>query len=467
MLFNEYPDNFFAVLHCRYQSLYSDILLRIYGMFYGHEAISQPLREDVRGLIANALEQRGITGWDEELKGDDVERTRLELDDTQYRAHLIYRRLIECGWLEEERDNEFRDVVSMPFYAASLMNVLKDAFLGRKVSYAGYVGNVYLQLRHLENNPHESSFLKEARRNAEELLQKLQELYNSIKTYIKQTKDKEGVAQVLRHFFGNYMENFFSSAYGKVKTVDNPFKYRHNINEILLNLRHNREILLKIAAGYRPLSSNAQLADITEGALLAEVLDDIEAVSSVFSRLDDQMAMIDMKKEQYENIVKEQVRYYEMGHGGLKASIADILKAVSVSPEAAVILSPNLKEFRFVDTSSLSAPRDARKAVAPQKVSGDELDGKDYEVERLKSLIRSTSAVGRKDVAGFIERMLNERPDILGSEMPVNDLKDLTCMLLSKYAAIDAAALDLEDLGRQAENDYLVFEEYRIKKRYL
>lgn len=454
MLFNEYPDNFFALLHCRYQSLYADILLKIYSLFYGQDAINQPTREDVKDIIAVVLEQKEITEWEDELKGDDSEKAELNLDEIRYRSHLIYKRLIECGWLEEERDDNFRDLVSMPFYAAAILGVLQNAFLGRKVSYASYVGNVYLQLQHLKNNPEEASFLIEARRNAEELLKKLQELYNSVKTFIRQAGEKDSIAGVLSHFFHNYMEQFFSSAYGKVKTVDNPFKYRYRIHKMLIELRGDKEFLKKIAA--------------SSGRSLSEIIEDIDSIEAVFSRLDSQLSMIDSKKEQYERIVREQIRYFEGEHGDIKTSIAYILKTIGDYPEIAAEflskLAPNINEFLYIDEESLSMPKTSKEIIS-RSVVNNRLDGTELNIERMRSISRIASSVGAKEVVEFIKKLLKDRPEILGSEMEIQSLKDLTCAVLSKYIASDTHLFKVDNLRKEAENRYIIFNDFRIKRR--
>lgn len=474
MLFNEYPDNFFAILHCRYQSLYADVLLRLYNLFYGTDAISQPSKEEVKGVIASTVEQKGITEWEDELKGDDREREELNFDEIQYRAHLIYRRLIQCGWLEEERDNNFNDIVSIPYYAATLLTVLRDASLGRRVSYGGYVGNVYLQINHLMNNPHEASFLKEARHDSEELLKKLQELYQSIKTFVRQAKEKEGISDILSHFFGNYMKDFFSSAYGKVKTIDNPFKYRYRIQEMLLEIRHDKELLKKIAESYNG-----------ERERLHEVIEDIDAIYSIFSRLDDQIALIDSKRQQYETIVREQVKYFDSWHGDIKTHIANILKVIKTATNnksklahSSQLMADNnflasmrnalstIKDISFIDNESLSAPKGIKKALKPRRIINHELPTEEYMIEKLKSLRRMASSVGRRDIVDFINHMLQDGPEILGSAMTVNTIKELTCMLLSKYIAYNEPSFRVDELGKEAENRYLVFEEFRIGKNF-
>lgn len=456
MLFNEYPDNFFALLHCRYQGLYAEILLKIYSLFYGHDAINQPTREDVKNIISSVLEQKEITEWEDELKGSEIEKADFDFDEIRYRSHLVYRRLIECGWLEEERDDSFRDIVSMPFYAASLLGVLRDAFFGRKVSYAGYVGNVFLQLQHLKNNPEEASFLKEARRNAEELLKKLQELYNSVKTFVRQARGKNNIAGVLNHFFHNYIEQFFSSSYGKVKTVDNPFKYRHKIYNMLIELRKDREFLKKVAT--------------SGGISLTEVAEDIDAIDAVFARLDSQIALIDAKKEQYERIVREQIRYLEREHGDIKVSIAHILKAIGDHPEISLWelaeVLPNLKEFSYIEEESLSTPKILKETIKSKKVVNNNLEEHELSEERLRSIRRIKSSVGTQEVMEFIKAMLKDRPEILGSEMEIKNLEDLACTVLSKYIASDTHLFKVDDLNKEAENRYIIFNDFRIKRRY-
>lgn len=185
-LFEQIPENFFSVLAGPLKELHAGLLFLVYEQY--RRTIYTLPRETVIDLFCEYMESiEGVElqGW---LEDEAEDGQQLPLQSIRERANLLFRKLADAGWLNQEQHYDYSFKVSVPDYALAMMETLEKICTGYRMEFQGRVLSIYQNLTGEEGLSYLA--LQQAAEYTAELIDGLKRLSHSIKGYTEKLLNK-------------------------------------------------------------------------------------------------------------------------------------------------------------------------------------------------------------------------------------------------------------------------------------
>ena len=224
-LFDQVPDNFFAPLAAPNRRHYAELLLRFYELFLEYHAGVE--RAVVLGAFSEYLGALSPT----EMVPEDDEDSGEERQPGASAGHFL-RRLIHCGWMDEEELLDFSRVINLRDTARPFLEAMHRVSRGDEVEYESHVVAIYSSLESDAAEERGDLAVVNAHNHTRLLLESLKVLDQNIKGHLQRIFSRDAsVPELLHAHYDVYMHEVIDRAYTRLKTSDNLSRYRPRINK--------------------------------------------------------------------------------------------------------------------------------------------------------------------------------------------------------------------------------------------
>ncbi|NLA26245.1 MAG: hypothetical protein GX878_02495 [Firmicutes bacterium] len=318
-LFAHIPENLFSVFTGPLKELHADLLFLVYDLY--QRSIYTLPKETIIDLFCEHLDTAAVGEWPEEE--DDPETGESGSDrSTRDRANLLFRKLDETGWLEQEQHPDYSFRVSLPDHAQALLDTLDKIRKGYRMEYRGRILGIYQNLTGEEGLSHVA--LQQAHEATCELIGGLRSLSHSIKKYTAELLEAKAPRDVLSHIFDQYFSEVLGEQYYRLKTSEHISKYRTGIIMRVKQWQANRPAIAEQA---RLMVEEKQALDNLQAENL--IYDWLEYIEESFNSMDEIIEEIDRRNVQYARAAVEKLRF-QLRHGkGSEQSLRHALRYLS------------------------------------------------------------------------------------------------------------------------------------------
>lgn len=435
-LFDRVPDRLFSPLASANRRTYGVLLLDLYPLFFDQiHADVFPSRETVRHEIEERLAVMAVA-WQEEQEpdADALSAPLTSASEHEFTpAALVYRRLLVAGWFEEEQEG-YRVRVTVPPAVGTLWGSLMEVARPDRVFYGGMVLSIFNNVQKAWEEPQAQVLaLRQAAREARRFIQHLNTMIYGLKGLLGDITASDDHRRILSRFFEDFVERILVQDYKRLKTRNNPFRYRQQILQRVRELEYDLERKQALVAGYLEQTGEADAPSAGRA-----INDDIRQLRDVFERLDGHLERVDRFRARVERRVADTVRYLDRTQPGMAARFATLLRDLGPrladwEDEAASPLPLPLIDVLPVGARSLKeAPRHHRPPEPRPLVSR----AVDPAVQARQQALRAyldRRRIDPKRIALYLECQLAGRGRVEGAAMTIGSVEDFIAFTHARH----------------------------------
>ena len=442
-LFEQIPENFFSVLAGPLKELHAGLpectAMPPYSLY--------PSRETIIDLFCEYLESVELQQWPEEdgnnNHGDGGDGAgsggsgsssgaggscggdsdgQLPVQSIRERANLLFRKLVDAGWLNQEQHYDYTFKVSVPDYALAMMETLEKICTGYRMEFRGRVLSIYQNLTGDEGMSYVA--LQQAAEYTAELIDGLKRLSHSIKGYTEKLLEKKDPREIMSHIFDEYHAQVLGEQYYRLKTSEHISKYRTGILSRVREWQSNRPEILNQAAR---MVEERQAAD----RLTAEntLYDWLEFIEESFRHMDELLEEIDRRNVQYARSAVEKLRFQLQQGRGVGQHLATVLRELARRArgcgeydEAPIEISGLIRLFpqRTVDEYSIKTPAQQSREHRPQPLELVEIskETRTSKLDRFRRRVQDEITV--EEINRYVLSLIQDKKQLPLSEVPMH-----------------------------------------------
>lgn len=470
-LFRRLPDDLFRPLSGPNRHVYVEILSTLHKLFFSDSAASIfPSDKTVRTEIEETLISLSLRDW----KPEEDDETFPDIpDNAAGYAWRAYRRLVRCGWLEEEHEGYTTRVV-IPSDVGRLLSALLEISSQRTRLYGGIVQSIYNSIRQVKEHPEEqAAALAEAARQAHEFFLHLRSLEYGLRNLTKSLKDIHDPKKLLGSFFTDFVEEFLVADYKTLHTQENPFRFRTEIIRIVREVRFSNIATETLPTAYLRL----QIVK-SRGDALGRVDRDFQVLQRVFEEADNHLARIDTYRSSLERRVAESIRYLDKTQPGMAARLARLTSRLAGVDESMFCLLPSLHRMVRILPLSPKSPRPPSSTKQPPDPQRLRIRVPNpAHAERLKAIreYQKRRQVDPKRIEEYLERSLANHNEISARDLSIETVDDFIAFAhlrqLQRFSQMGKAGQHLTN-GYEVlpsntfhENRWLRFKDFTVIRR--
>jgi hypothetical protein len=424
LLFERLPDRLFLPLATESRFQYWTLLCALHRHRFGPEAPLTPSDGFTHRDISRKIEEvlRELDWNPVEIEGADDPATPLNV-----RANGILQRLVDCGWLREDRHGLEKRITMAPAVSQFLSDLVRFAETG-PVFVAGKIRSIELNVNAVADGA-EGDSLAEAADSARNLIEHIRNTGLNVRDVMNALTPELATGEYVRRLFKDYIKSIFIGDYGELRTREHPLARRQQILDTLERKVCSPENYARLIGWYKKNMANDNEVDARR--LLERNLDRIRELS----RIDEYLERLD---EEIRRANKQAVAFLDYRVRALRPVDAIIDSAINsllrVDCDVAVPFSPG----SMISPESLAEPRirapklpaDALRRAVPTET--------DIARMHLKMRAREARQVTPLKLRLFLRDQLNDRAELTSDQLRIESVSDL----VSKQAlALNALAM--------------------------
>lgn len=447
-LFDRLPSGLFGPLTGKNNRRAWDLLVRLSERYFGPDSVPPFPDGYLHEQVVKEIERFLLdAGWEEEESGEAPPvATPLSIQ-----ANQLLARLVETGWLMEERVG-LRRFVSMRPVVARFFDTVQQFVTEGPQLFGGNVLLVYNQLKSVSQDPKAQAggFVSAA--------QLCVRLINSLSATTLRVRDLmreltlEGETPVfVKRFFSEHISELYVRDFKQLRTENHPLRLRYEIIELVNGVSQEGPSRAALLAGYADLPGNKP----------GEEEEQLERDVQRFRRLLDVEKFLDRMDRVMDAATQRAIAY--LGYR-LKASerieevLADTVKAVIETDEAGLPLDGRL----LTPTPLLGEERLRMPVEPPRKPVRTALRKREMTVhERAMHMLRKAMIAHRDTtpaaIRRYVEAYVSPGKTLAATSLPVKKVEDaVSYLVLSRLAGItnrNPAAIRRNPLLRSLEFD--------------
>lgn len=459
-LFDILPPDLFKPLASPTRRFYADLLLSLNDKTFSLAA-NAPRRSDVLGDISSFLKS-----W--ESANGPLKEDGEVLTSDEDRARSIYLRLVDTGWLLESKDRYIR-LVDIDPDATGLLHVLGAITRGETRTYGGAVIGVLSALESATANPQErSENIRNALRFAQDFMAHMRLVSVSLRKLEDYILRKESLHDIFKAFFEDFVQRHLITDYKTLHTKTNPFRFRSAIIHQAQQMSSKALTIHALGEAY----VREDRAKTQEEGVRA-VLNDLAMIITIFENTEAHLAAIDGTVTNIERRILNTARYMDRTGRSSEAKIIAAMKAVAAAPAGKDGMSINVA--MVPQTLPMGPPHvpTPRREKPPIQVSAVRETPRDEAFDAFiaaKSEYVRITRVTPKGLFEFIDRLLDSREEIKGSNIPIHDVHDFFCFqrLREINCIFDGQAArrySIVHLPSRIKNEWIECQDFVITRR--
>lgn len=456
-LFSVIPTDFFKPLNSRYKDQYADCLLAIYNS-YKSEISYGVDREAIVSTLTDYFNDRT-----DDISFDDDDSFE---KDSRSKAQKTINYLKDCGWLDFEEEKNYQQNVMLTEQAVPFIRTMAEVIKNEETEYQGLISQIHAVLQNddLYTKPYQF-ILKNVVSNTEQLVSSLKKLNISIKKHIdKQTKNKE-LSEILT-LFTDYNAEIVSKSLYRLKTSENVSKFRQSIKINLDKMLSEPKILKDLVAGYMEIEQEKD-AEIAENKIIEMIVD----VKSAFENLDKIISDIDRKNNHYMKNAAARAKFELASGTNQEGKINAILRYFTEFSSDDEFVAEDLFNVyvqKFISEESVKKIPEKKtyEEVASINVAATLTD----EEKALKKKLlfdKQMARIYRKKIEAFVLEKLGDSPQMLASDIAINNRSDFENMIYIRIFAIESSVYYVKKTDRRVKAEKCEFTDFEIRRKAL
>ena len=412
-LFEIIPVNFFNILTGKNKFIYASLLEIIFNKANLKNSYTFK-KEELIDLIDNYFQEHLFLEFDEELS----------LNTTRDKSFYIYRKLKECGWLDEEIGLNQEILINLEDYAITFIKTYQDF---NKTNSLELSSKVYIIYKNLETFDINQGYLilDNIYNQAIDLNSKLRSLNSNIKKYIKRIVNLENMTEeeelkiILNQLLGEYKEKVIDKAYYYMKTNDNPIKYKRFFKEKL------KEIVNDENKCYLIIKQIMEKDEITSFEAEEKFKEIIYYLENIFDDVLNLMKEIDQKNSKYINVAIQKIKIIMNHNKDIEGYLLNILKNYN-------LLNISDLNFQFQNIRTLTKnslyTKKVYKQMAVTKINKEKIKISENEVTKL---VETSIKFSKKNIQSFINFKLENKESLTIKDFNISEKEEFIKLILA------------------------------------
>jgi hypothetical protein len=341
-----------------------------------------------------------------------------------------------------------------------------------RVFYGGIVLSIFNNVQKAWEEPQAQVLaLRQAAREARRFLQHLNTMIYGLKGLLAEIAACEDRRLVLGRFFDDFVERILVQDYKRLKTRNNPFRFRLQILARVRELEYDLERKQALVEGYLE-----QTGETDRESAWRAIEDDIRRLRDSFERLDGHLDRVDRYRAKVERRVADTVRYLDRTQPGMAVRIASLLR--TLAPTLAALdegrigpLPLPLIDPRPIGPQSLrEAPRH-RRPPQPQPLASRPLDPAVAARQQAMRAYLDRRRIDPWRIALYLERQLAGRTRLEARDLTVASVEDFIAFTHVRHLGLLPGAGRLRQAYRiepregQVENDWVRCPDFVVWRR--
>ena len=465
--FKHIPDTLFSPLTGQNRHIYAHLIMELHALFFeqAHGDVF-PSYNTVRAEIEEQLLRFQFQWQDENEDAPDAQG-----NTDSGRATQAYQRLQKAGWLEEEQE-AYEKSVTVPPAVAVVWNALLEIARPTQVVYGGMVLSIYNNLNSVFEHPEAQALaFRQAVNDAKRFRQHLTSMVYALKGVLAFIAGLEDQRQALQHFFEHFVGRILVQDYNKLKTQNNPFRFRLQILEKIRELEFDTDLQQRILNGYLEQTGLTDRDTVWE-----ELLKDTRLLRRIFEEVEEHLDRIDRYRAKVERRVADIVRYLDRSQPGMANHVAGLLQDLGealrdLSDDDDTLVCLPIAAPQPLSIHSLQTPRALRKPAEPRPLKNRIIDPAVLERQKKLREYMNRRRIDPKRIVAYLEQHLGNADYIAAEHLPIQSVEDFIAFTHIRYLAYLPGAHRLqrayriERSGNTVDNEFLSCPGFTIYRR--
>ena len=432
-LFDRVPAGLFAPLTGKNNRRTWDLLTRLSERYFGPDSAPTYADGYLHEQITKEIERFLLDdGW--EAEDPDAPATPLNIQ-----ANMILSRLVETGWLVEDRVG-LRRFVNMSPVVARLMETLTHFAVEGPQLIGGNIQLVFSQLKSVAEDPTgQAAGFASAASLCVRLINSLNTTTLRARDLMKDLTLEDATPVFVQRFFTEHIAELYVRDFRELRTENHPIRLRFDIIEIVNNLVTEEASREKLLEGYR----------IMPGARKGEEAEALERDVARFMRLLDVERFLERMDRVMEQATQRAIAYL-----GYRLKASDRIEEVIEDSVAAINRAENLDvdvEGRLFPPGLLVSEERLRMPTPPpvkpvrRAMVKREMTIREKANHMLRKLMISHRDATPAAAKRFVERHLPAGTAITAGQFPIKQVEDavayLVLLRIASIATNNPAAL--------------------------
>ena len=392
------------------------LLVDLYTEYFGPDAAIQPEDGYPHRTITLAIEKHVLThaAWEPEEGIGELSTP------PNVRANNLLERLTESGWLRETRRG-VRNFLSMGEYEAHFLEMLKRFAEDGPPRIGCDVQTILISMRALSRDPRENAAgLPTAAKLARDMVATLTNTRVRARELVERLGSSATTAEYVEGFFTQYITTLFIGDYRELRMKNHPLQHRHEILEILSDLRDDPDKRAALLEGYKDLMPSRAPHE-ADSALRRDLerLRRFEDVEDHLDRLDSGMGKASRQAISF-------IAYRLRSRGAIEKSLKNAAEAIvgRAGEDEPMVLVPWAPGALFKNTDLrepiVPRPPRVRVPIVRHEPSIDELA-----LWQLQREMTSRRVVKPEDVRTYVVEQLGDRRSVESDELSIDGVRDM------------------------------------------
>lgn len=462
-IFGQLPESIFKPLAAPNRQLYSALLLYLYREVLGDMAGNLPTKRALVQEISQYLED-----WQKENALQEDSEDDLAKQDTDQRRFIIYRRLIDTGWLIEHRDG-YRQLVDFNAEARLLLQEIDRIESGQAQNYGGTVIKVLSSLESALKDPESKSVgIANAAQDSAAFLQHIRTVAAAVRKMEETIIGQKSLHSIFESFFNDYVEKHLIRDINTLHTQNNPFRFKNKIVALIYELYGDDTKIRKLEEAYIREGRSPDQKRASD-VLLRE----LGITRTVFENIDQNLRIIEDTNLRLQRRIANTVRYMDrIGYAALDR-ITETIRAVAAMPFALEddipVSVPIVPAIRPIGTQDLYQKRVPKAEIKPQIIRKRKPDPAFRAFEEAKRAFQNRMFPTKARMLSFLEQALSDESVVEARDIRIETLDDFVIFqrlreLPYLYGGALAKRYVVEFREDAYESEWLTCQDFTIRR---
>lgn len=416
-LFDRLPGTSFAPLVGKNGRRTWSLLVRLSENFFGPDAVPPYPDGYLHEQITKEIERFLLdAGWEEE--GEEL------ATPTNVQANLILSRLVDCGWLSEDRVGVRKFVAMRPVVSRFIEAIQQFAVEGPQL-VSGNILLIHSGLKDVAKSPRaNASAFVTAAQTCVRLINSLNATTLRTRDLMKELTQEQNTPVFVRRFFTEHIAEMYVRDFKELRTANHPLRLRFDIIELVTEIAETEPSRTQLLDGYREMPGNVP------GQELAALERDIGR----FHRLLDVEKFLDRMDGVMESASQRALAF--LGYR-LKASerieevIADTLDALSradrlgVQPEGRLLSPPPVTSEGRLRMPTPAPAKPVRKAMRKREMTVHE-----QAMRLLRKAVVANRDATPVAMKRYVEANLEKGQSVTAADLPAGKVQDAVAFVV-------------------------------------
>lgn len=439
-------NNMFSVLASPNKRIYAEALDVLYKAF-NDERLQIP-EETYFSMLRSRMED--ILVSEQFNKEDDM--LEEEYANISGRARFIIRKLYSKGWFEKERDEEFKENITLPTYSIKLLELFHMLSGNSQDSGYSYVYSTYLTLKGANDeddvrNKTEAIYI--AYNNTSSLIKMLKMVYHNINRYFILQIEMADLNEVLAKHYDDFSEQIVETYIRPLKIKDSVPKYRVPITTILDDWLENSKLLDKMAKAAQ-IDKRGETIEECKSDLIDKMLYIKESYEHIQN---DYLNEIDNQVRKCTRQTTQKIEILTNNDQTVRGNINYLMSRISNSPKDDELIEKinsvfEIKQQKYLSEKSLWHRKRIQRRICTEPVIIKDDDRVEFSESEYENLFRNKYS--KANVKKYMEDLFSSSETVSTADLEISNDEAYIMSALATINADDADSFYSFEYGNES-----------------